>query len=93
MAKNEQPEPLLVYFALITLTQKGKRPVQQQSAYVVIRRDGAVIKEMPYIKDDPEGFYAKAEVIAAANRDAEAVGLELDERNIVVHYVTTTEAA
>jgi len=90
MAKNEQP---LVYFALITLTEKGKRPVQRQSDYVVIRRDGAVIKEMPYIRDDPEGFYANAEVIAAANLDAQDLGRELHESNIVVHYVRTTEDA
>jgi hypothetical protein len=58
MAKSNRP---LVYFACITLTERGKRPVRNTSAYEVIRRDGTLIKEMPYIENDPNGFYAKAE--------------------------------
>jgi hypothetical protein len=90
MSNRNQP---LVYFACITLTEKGKRPVRHLSAYEVLRRDGTVVKEMPYIDNDPNGSYANAEVIAAAQIDAGALGLELDEKNIVVHYVRTREDA
>ena len=90
MSKSKRP---LVYFAIITLTEKGKRPVQNLSDYEVLRRDGTLIKEGRPIRDDPEGFYAHGEVTAAANNDAEAVGDGLDERNIVVHYIRTREDA
>jgi len=45
------------------------------------------------IRDDPKGFYAHGEVTAAAKNDAQALEDELDEENIVVHYIRTREDA
>jgi hypothetical protein len=90
MPKSKRP---LVYFAVITLTEKGKRPVQNLSEYEVLRRDGTLIKEGGPIRDDPDGFYAHGEVTAAAMNDAEALEEELDEKNIVAHYIRTREDA
>lgn len=84
MSKSKQP---LVYFAIITLTEGGKRAVQSSSEYEVLRRDGFLVKEAGPIGNDPKGFLAKAEVIAAADLDAKALGDELEEENIVVHYI------
>jgi hypothetical protein len=81
-----------VYFAVITLTEK--RSVRCRTCPPTKCSGGTALSSK---REDrlakTRGFYAHGEVIAAAKNDAQALEDELDEKNIMVHYIRTREDA
>ena len=78
------------YTVTITLTTNGVRNPRTDSAYEVVRADGRSVKVIDFIRDDPQGFYAKAEGLAAAERDAEKHGVVLQDGHVLYLYRTRT---
>jgi hypothetical protein len=63
---------------------RGLRPPRSKSSYMVTRRDGTLVKECPFINDDPKGRWARVDARGAINADAGSE-VTMDEVNVVVY--------